>query len=58
MEDQLTIAKRQIGALKKKLEKAKETAARAEQEGYDIEVKETKENLKAQVTGVCRGYCL
>ena len=30
---------------------AEETAARAKQKGYDVEVKETKENLRAQVTG-------
>ena len=60
MEDQLAIAiaKEQIVALKKKLEKAEEAAAQAEQEGYDVGVKETKENLRAKVTGVCRGYYL
>ena len=46
-EDQLTVAREHIEALKKKLEKAEEAAAKAEQEGYDIRVKETKENLKA-----------
>ena len=58
VEDQLAIAKEQIGTLKKKLEKAEAAAAQAEQEGYDIRVKETKENLRAQVTSVCKGYCL
>ena len=46
-EDQLTVAREHIEALKKKLEKAEKAAAKAEQEGYDIRVKETKENLKA-----------
>ncbi|KAL0017580.1 hypothetical protein SO802_004649 [Lithocarpus litseifolius] len=58
VEDQLTIAKEQMGALKKQLKKAKEAATHAEYEGYDTSVKENKENLRAQVTGVCRGYCL
>ena len=60
MEDQfaIAIAKEQIVALKKKLEKAEEAVAQAEQEGYDVGVKETEENLRAKVTGVCRGYYL
>ena len=33
--DRLTIAQEQIGALKKKLEKANEAVAQSEQEGYD-----------------------
>ena len=57
-EDQLTLAKEQIGALKKKLEKAEEATAKAEQERYEVGVAETEENLRAQVTGVCRDYCL
>ena len=47
VKDQLAIAKEQIGTLKKKLEKAEAAAAQAKQEGYDIRVKETKENLRA-----------
>ena len=50
------VAKKQIEAQKKKLKKAKEAAAQAEQDGYDTGVKEIKENLRAQVTGVCQGY--
>ena len=46
-EDQLTLAKEQIGALKKKLEKAKEATTKVEQEGYEVEVAETEENLRA-----------
>ena len=51
----MTIAKEKIGALKKKLEKV---VAQAKEEGYDTKVRETEENLRAQVTGVYRGYCL
>lgn len=40
------------------MEENEETVARVEQNGYDIGVKETKDTLRAQVTGVCRGYCL
>ena len=47
VEDQLSIAKEQIGALKKKLKKAEEAAAHAEQEGYDTEIMEAEENLRA-----------
>ena len=52
------MAKEQIGALKKKLEKAEEATAKAEQEGYEVGVVETEENLRAQVTRVCRDYYL
>ena len=41
------MAKEQIGALKKKLEKAKEATTKVEQEGYEVEVAETEENLRA-----------
>ena len=58
IEDQLTIAKEHIGALKKKLEEAKEATEKAKQEGYEVKVAETEENLRAQITKVCRGYCL
>ena len=51
------VAKKQIEAQKKKLKKAEEAAAQVEQDGYHTRVKETEENLRAQVTGVCRGYC-
>ena len=57
-EDQLAIAKEQIGTLKKKLEEAKNAVERVEQEGYDIGVAETKENLRAQVSRVYRVYYL
>ena len=58
IEDQLAIAKEKIKALKKKLEEAKEVTAKAEQEGYDVGVAKTEETLRAQVTRICRGYCL
>lgn len=32
--------------------------AQAEQAGYDVGMKETKDALRAQVTEVCRGYYL
>jgi len=57
-EDQLTVAKEQIGALKKKLEMVEEATAKAKQEGYEVRVAETEKNLRAQVIGLCRGYCL
>ena len=47
VKDQLSIAKEQIGALKKKLNKAEKVAAHAEQEGHDIKIMETEENLRA-----------
>ena len=31
---------------------------KAKQDGYDIEVAETEETLRAKVFGVCRTYCL
>ena len=57
-EEQLAVAKEQIEAQKKEMEKVEEATTRAEQNGYDIGVKETKDILRAQVTRVCRGYCL
>ena len=40
------------------MEKNKEAIAQAEQSSYDIGVKETEDTLRAQVIGVCQGYCL
>lgn len=40
------------------MEEAEKTAKKTEQEGYGIGVAEIEENLKAQVFGVCKGYCL
>lgn len=58
VEKQLAIAKEQIDAQKKELEKSEEVAARAQHNGYDIGVKEIENALRAQVTGLCRGYYL
>ena len=56
--DQLIAAKRQIGALKKKLEEAKATVEKVELDGYDVGVAETEEALRAEVSRVCRTYYL
>ena len=56
--DQFAITKEQIEPQKKELEKVEEATAQAEQNGYDIGVKEIEETLRAQVTRVCWGYCL
>lgn len=40
------------------MEEAEKTAKKTEQEGYGIGVVEIEENLRAQVFGVCKGYCL
>lgn len=56
--DQLAIANEQIGTLKKKLAEAEKATKKAEQERYDIGVVETKKNLRANVSGVCRSYYL
>ena len=45
-------------ALKKKLKEVEKAVEEAEQEGYKVRMAETEENLRAQVTRVCRGYCL
>ena len=57
-EDQLVASKGQTTALKKKLEEAEKARDLAEQEGYDVGVAETEEALRAEVSGVCRNYCL
>ena len=44
-EEQLAVAKEQIEAQKKEMEEVEEAATRAEQNGYDIGVKETKDIL-------------
>ena len=40
------------------MEEAKKSRVQAEQEGYEIGVVETEEALRAEVSGVCRNYCL
>lgn len=56
--EQLAISREQIKAQKKEVEKNEEAIARAEQNGYNIGVKENKDTLRAQVTRVFLGYCL
>lgn len=59
-EDQLVAFKGQIITLKKKLEEAEKARDRAEQDGYDVGVVETKKALRVrvEVSRVCRNYCL
>lgn len=57
-EDQLTAAKEQIGVQKKKLEEAEKAIDKAEQDGYEVGVTKTEEALRAEVSEVCRTYCL
>ena len=53
--------KYQAKRLKDEAEKAKVEAEKArdeaEQHGYDVEVAETEETLRAEVPAVCRIYC-
>ena len=56
--DQLAASKEKISTLKKKLEEAEKAKDKVEQDGYDIGVVETEEALRAEVSGVCRNYCL
>ena len=58
VEDQLAASKGQIIALKKKLEEAEKAKEQAEQDGYDMGVAETEEALRAEVSEVCKFYCL
>ena len=51
-------AKDQIRALTKKLEEAEKAKEQAKQDGYDVGVAETEEALRAEVSEVCRYYCL
>ena len=57
-EDDLTAARGQIRVLTKKLEEAVKAKEQAEQKGYDVGVTETEEAHRAEVTQVCRFYCL
>ena len=58
IKDLLSAAKEQIRTLKIKLEEAKKAIEKAKQDGYDVRVAKTEETLKAEVSGVCRTYCL
>ena len=44
--------------LKKKLKDSEKVKDQVEQDGYDGGVVETEEDFKAEVSGVCRTYCL
>ena len=69
--DQLTTSREQLAALKKQLEEAQRLKDQAEkskaevekardeveQKGYDLEVAETEETLRAEVPVVCCNYC-
>ena len=57
-EDEFTTAREQIKVLKKKLDDAKKARDQAEQDGYDVGVAETDEAFGAEVSRVCRAYCL
>ena len=56
--EQLAITHEQIEAQKKELKKKEEAIAQAKQSDYNTGVKEIEDALRAQVTGVFRGYCL
>ena len=56
--DELVAAKEQTKVLKKKLKDSEKARDQAEQDGYDVGVVETEEDFKAEVSGVCRTYCL
>ena len=56
--DELSAARSQIKVLTKKLEEAKKAKEQAEQDGYDVGVAETEEAFRAEVSEVCRFYCL
>ena len=57
-EDNLSATRSQIKILTKKLEEDEKAKEQAEQEGYEVDVVETKEALKVEVAEVCRFYCL
>nr|XP_023899931.1 uncharacterized protein LOC112011826 [Quercus suber] len=57
-EDDLSATRGQIKVLTKKLEEVKKAKEQAEQEGYDMGVIETEKAFRAEVTQVCRFYCL
>ena len=58
VDDELAAAREQIKLLKKKLEDAEKAKDQAKQYGYDVGVAETEEALRAEVSRVCRVYCL
>ena len=56
--DQLATFKEQITTLKKKLEEAEKARNQAEQDGYDVGMAKIEEAFRAEVSEVCRNYCL
>ena len=57
-DDELVATKEQTKVLKKKLKDSEKVKDQVEQDGYDGGVVETEEDFKAEVSGVCRTYCL
>ena len=57
-EANLAAARDQIKTLSKKLEEVKKAKDQVEQDGYEVEMAETEEALRAEVSEVCRYYCL
>ena len=57
-EDLLSIAKEQIRTMKTKLEEAEKVVEKVVQDGYDVGVAKTEEALRAEVSRMCRTYCL
>ena len=57
-DDELVATKEQTKVLKKKLKDAEKARDQAEQDGFDVRVAETEEALKAEVSRVCKTYCL
>ena len=58
IEDELVAAREQIKLLNKKLEDVEKAKDQAKQNGYDVGITETEKALRAEVSGVCRAYCL
>ena len=54
LKDQSEKAKVEVERAKAKAESEKDEA---EQHGYDVDVAETEEALRAEVPAVCRAYC-
>ena len=57
-EDLLSIAKEQIRTMKTKLEEAEKVVEKVVQDGYDVGVAKTEEALRAEVSRMCKTYCL
>ena len=53
----LAFVREQNKVLLKMLEEVEKAKNQVEQDGYNVEVAETKEAFKSKVSGVCRVYC-